>query len=131
MQLMRKAADTYSFMILHPPQAHSFVLTPHMTEPLPNDGKHPQDIHVLASGTYNLGFLGISKTTTALKMLDWWNDKLFAQASGQDLGIDAGCMILLHQQQAVMQFKSLLTTALQVSRAQQQAGIQAVSVCPQ
>ena len=38
---------------------HSVVLTPHLTEPMPRDGKHPSEQVILQSGSYNLGFISV------------------------------------------------------------------------
>src|SRR5687767_14568487 len=35
---------------------HGLVLIPHITTPLPRDGKKPSEADILISGTYNLGF---------------------------------------------------------------------------
>ncbi|MCU1228602.1 MAG: hypothetical protein JWO97_1486 [Acidobacteria bacterium] len=51
------------------------VLTPHITEPLPRDGKHPDERDLLLSGVYNLGFLALS-ADAAKTMLPWWRERL-------------------------------------------------------
>ena len=38
---------------------HSLVLTPHLTAPLPKDGRRVDDFHILSSGVYNLGFIAV------------------------------------------------------------------------
>src|SRR5207248_3330647 len=38
---------------------HRLVLTPHLTEPLPRDGKNPSEVQIVASGAYNLGFVAL------------------------------------------------------------------------
>jgi SAM-dependent methyltransferase/glycosyltransferase involved in cell wall biosynthesis len=57
-------------------QEHDIVLTPHLLEPLPEDGKRPDNVTILRAGTYNLGFLGISGTPEARRFLNWWADVL-------------------------------------------------------
>jgi glycosyltransferase involved in cell wall biosynthesis len=57
-------------------ESHSIVLTPHLTEPIEDDGKKPSEIDILLSGTYNLGFLGIAKSGTTARLLSWWQDRL-------------------------------------------------------
>src|SRR6185503_17113534 len=47
------------------------VLTPHVTEALPRDGKRPDDRDFLLSGMYNLGFLALS-AEMAKTFLPWW-----------------------------------------------------------
>lgn len=53
---------------------HSIVLTPHICEP-----ESYGDIWEKGSlrhGIFNLGFLGLSRTTETFKMLDWWEARL-------------------------------------------------------
>src|SRR5262245_14524671 len=38
---------------------HSIVLTPHVTRPMRRDGRRIDEFQILASGIYNLGFLGV------------------------------------------------------------------------
>ncbi len=52
------------------------VLTPHILEPLDDDG-HPTERDFLLSGIYNLGFLGISIRPTTLSFLAWWQSRLY------------------------------------------------------
>jgi glycosyltransferase involved in cell wall biosynthesis len=52
------------------------VLTPHVTEPIPLDGKLPDEIVLLRAGAYNLGFIGVARTPSASAMLDWWAQRL-------------------------------------------------------
>ena len=49
---------------------HGVVLTPHMTAPLPRDGRRVDDSHILGSGIYNLGFIGVGGKPDAF--IDWW-----------------------------------------------------------
>jgi glycosyltransferase involved in cell wall biosynthesis len=56
-------------------RAHGMVLTPHVTEPLPQDGKRPEDRDMLLSGIYNLGFLALS-AEAARTFLPWWRERL-------------------------------------------------------
>jgi glycosyltransferase involved in cell wall biosynthesis/2-polyprenyl-3-methyl-5-hydroxy-6-metoxy-1,4-benzoquinol methylase len=55
-------------------QEHSIVLTPHTTEPLPDDGCLPDYSMIMYAGIYNLGFIGVSER--AIPFLDWWSDRL-------------------------------------------------------
>ncbi|HVH25674.1 MAG TPA: methyltransferase domain-containing protein [Vicinamibacterales bacterium] len=52
---------------------HSIVLTPHLTVPLPRDGRRVNDFHILSSGVYNLGFIALGRGCDAF--IDWWWDK--------------------------------------------------------
>lgn len=53
----------------------SIILTPHITVPLPGDGRGPSEITFLGAGTYNLGFIAVSNTNTTIRMLEWWSNK--------------------------------------------------------
>jgi GT2 family glycosyltransferase/glycosyltransferase involved in cell wall biosynthesis len=54
---------------------YGIVLTPHITEPLPQDGKRPDERDLLIAGTYNLGFLALS-AEAARTFLPWWRERL-------------------------------------------------------
>jgi glycosyltransferase involved in cell wall biosynthesis/GT2 family glycosyltransferase len=54
---------------------HGMVLTPHITEPLPQDGKRPDERDLMLSGIYNLGFLALS-AEAAGTFLRWWRGRL-------------------------------------------------------
>ncbi|MCW5695608.1 MAG: glycosyltransferase [Bauldia sp.] len=54
----------------------AMVLTPHITEPL-DSGFTPDDLSILKSGTYNLGFLALRADARGIPaFLKWWADKL-------------------------------------------------------
>jgi glycosyltransferase involved in cell wall biosynthesis len=57
-------------------KTNSIVLTPHTLSPMPRDGLRPSEAEIMASGTFNLGFIGLSKSDTASNMLDWWEERL-------------------------------------------------------
>ena len=38
---------------------HGLVLNPHNTEPMPRDGRWPNEQDILIAGAYNLGFIGL------------------------------------------------------------------------
>ena len=50
------------------------VLTPHTIAPLPLDEYGPNELTILQSGTYNLGFIAVSDQAEAF--LDWWAERL-------------------------------------------------------
>jgi glycosyltransferase involved in cell wall biosynthesis len=51
------------------------MLTPHLTGPIAGDD-HPSERTILQAGTYNLGFLAVSKGSDTHRFLDWWQEKL-------------------------------------------------------
>ena len=55
---------------------HELVLIPHITSPLPRDGKRPSEADILISGTYNLGFISLERGTRTYELLDWWSERL-------------------------------------------------------
>jgi glycosyltransferase involved in cell wall biosynthesis len=53
------------------------VLTPHVAhESLPRDGLQPSELDLLASGTYNLGFISLAPSATAERLIAWWSERL-------------------------------------------------------
>ena len=52
----------------------SIVLTPHATRPY-QDAKQPDEISLLRTGAYNLGFIGVAKTEESRAMLNWWQER--------------------------------------------------------
>ena len=50
------------------------VLTPHVTRPIPRDGRSVTESDILASGIYNLGFVAVSRD--AAEFLDFWKVRL-------------------------------------------------------
>lgn len=53
---------------------HEIVLTPHVLEPMPRDGLRPSEADIMASGVFNLGFIGVSRA--AAPFLQFWADRL-------------------------------------------------------
>jgi glycosyltransferase involved in cell wall biosynthesis len=52
------------------------MLTPHLTGSIRGDG-HPSERTILQAGTYNLGFLAVSKNVRSTdRFLEWWQEKL-------------------------------------------------------
>jgi hypothetical protein len=52
----------------------SIVVTPHTLTPV-MDGKSPSELEFVRFGTFNLGFIGVSKCEESFKFLDWWSDR--------------------------------------------------------
>ncbi|HHY80979.1 MAG TPA: glycosyltransferase [Thermoanaerobacter sp.] len=57
-------------------EEYNIILTPHILENIPDDGKKPTNLDILISGIYNLGFLAIKNTKETIKFLKWWQEKL-------------------------------------------------------
>lgn len=55
-------------------RAHSIVLTPHVLEPMPRDGLRPSEADIMASGVFNLGFIGVSRE--GAPFLAFWAERL-------------------------------------------------------
>jgi hypothetical protein len=59
-------------------EKYSLVLTPHLTSPLPLDGKRPDEATFLSSGAYNLGFCGFSRSEDSKQIIKWWAERLYS-----------------------------------------------------
>jgi hypothetical protein len=60
-------------------ESHSIVVTPHLC--LPSNLEGPRsDSGILATGIYNLGFLGLTSSVVTADFLDWWHERLRWQA---------------------------------------------------
>jgi hypothetical protein len=57
----------------------SVALTPHLTSPVPLDGRLPNEQDMLYNGTYNLGFIAVRDDLEAARMLDWWENRCLEQ----------------------------------------------------
>ena len=54
---------------------HPIALTPHLTAPIEDD-RHPDELAILRSGTYNLGFIGLAKRDPVDRFLTWWQRRV-------------------------------------------------------
>lgn len=52
----------------------SIVLTPHIYEPIPFDGKGPGENIFLNYGLYNLGFIALKAGEQTISLLKWWKE---------------------------------------------------------
>ncbi|MBU2810437.1 DUF1698 domain-containing protein [Acidithiobacillus thiooxidans] len=50
----------------------SGVILPHILTPLPRDSEQADDLAILKSGVFNLGFLALSACAETEKLLSWW-----------------------------------------------------------
>lgn len=55
-------------------RGHDCVLTPHLLEPL-DDDFHPDDIQILRTGVYNLGFGAFANRPGARRFVEWWGSE--------------------------------------------------------
>jgi len=53
------------------------ILTPHLDKDYPDDGHWPADHHIMLSGIFNLGFIGIRRNENTDRFLQWWQHKLY------------------------------------------------------
>src|SRR5205823_6186532 len=56
--------------------ACNVLLTAHLTAPLPDDGKAPDDLHIKQCGVYNGGFLGVRHSQASREALKWLQGKM-------------------------------------------------------
>jgi glycosyltransferase involved in cell wall biosynthesis len=56
-------------------ERHAIVLIPHLSGPL-DDEFLPNELTILRSGAYNLGFLGVSRHPQTEEFLRWWQGKM-------------------------------------------------------
>ena len=54
--------------------SHPIVLTPHMLDPVDDDGRRPSEHDILGCGVYNLGFIAVGDGSEPF--LRWWGDRL-------------------------------------------------------
>jgi len=58
-------------------ERHSIVLTPHLVAAADDDGRKPGERHILESGVYNAGFLGLRNDATVERFIDWWSRRVY------------------------------------------------------
>ena len=57
-------------------ESADIALTPHSLHGFPDDELRPSARDIMASGTFNLGFIAIKNSTQSYEFLSWWNEKL-------------------------------------------------------
>lgn len=55
---------------------HTLLVNPHLTAPMPRDGRKPAETDILVSGAFNLGFAGFAAGPETDRLLDWWAERL-------------------------------------------------------
>ena len=58
---------------------HDIILTPHLDADFPDDGRKPDDAHIMLSGIFNLGFIGLRRSDNVDRFLQWWQHKLYTK----------------------------------------------------
>lgn len=55
----------------------SIVVTPHLLSPLPaGDGKRPNELDILRTGIFNLGFIAMKNNIHSNEFVSWWSERL-------------------------------------------------------
>ena len=70
---------------------YSILLTPHITEPYPEDRLRPQEKEILKTGIFNGGFLGLRNDENSRALLDWLRPRMVDQCyerSKEGLNVD-------------------------------------------
>jgi len=57
-------------------ESANIALTPHSLHGFPKDELRPTAREIMASGTFNLGFIAIKNSRQSYEFLSWWNEKL-------------------------------------------------------
>jgi len=57
-------------------RTNDVILTPHVSQPVPGDGKNPPMDSYIRAGQFNLGFLGVRGSKEVLDLLRWWQSVL-------------------------------------------------------
>ena len=53
----------------------SVLLTPHLVSPLEGADAAERELTILLSGVHNIGFVGVSDTESARRLLSWWAER--------------------------------------------------------
>lgn len=56
---------------------NDIIITPHIFTPIPLDSLFPPEYLFLNYGLYNLGFIGIKKSSNTLNFLTWWSSRTY------------------------------------------------------
>ena len=61
-------------------ELHPLVLTPHLLDPLPEDGRVPDERSILMAGSFNAGVIAARPDEASARLLEWWSDRLRTQS---------------------------------------------------
>lgn len=62
--------------ILRELEEAAVLLTPHLLRPIESEGKEQAELEILLAGTFNSGFVGISRRPESEAFLAWWQARL-------------------------------------------------------
>lgn len=57
-------------------KGYEIILTPHLTGQYDDTDGTPNDLDIMKSGVYNLGFLALNKSCNTIDLVHWWGRKL-------------------------------------------------------
>ncbi len=55
---------------------HSITLTPHFVRPPETEDSTERELHILQSGVFNAGCVGVTNTPSGRRFLAWWEDRV-------------------------------------------------------
>jgi glycosyltransferase involved in cell wall biosynthesis len=64
-------------------ETSGILLTPHILDFL-EDGYYPDELDILQAGTFNLGFIGLSRHAGLERFLSWWQRKLLLHCTAEE-----------------------------------------------
>lgn len=80
-KLLYLDSDTFVYRelteVLELLEQHSIVLTPHLVREAEEDGRKPGERHIMESGVYNAGFLGLRNGPDTERFLAWWSGRIY------------------------------------------------------
>jgi lipopolysaccharide biosynthesis glycosyltransferase len=65
-------------------KSHTVILTPHILNPSEDHPYGQLERNYLIGGTFNLGFIGISRKNESFRFLKWWQERLVHQCYGNN-----------------------------------------------
>lgn len=59
---------------------NSFLITPHITSPFPDQHLRPMEKDILKTGMFNAGFFAVTNDKAGNTIIDWWKSRMTDQA---------------------------------------------------